>query len=91
MVWGASKSHPSESFPQNYLLDFCLEVPQLDTLFQVSPVLLRRQVQLLLLLMEELQQVLDPCGHVHIPVAQQLHACNTTFYYIDIAFSFIFI
>lgn len=60
----------------SYLLDFSLQVSQLDALLQVAPVLLGRQVQLLLLLVEELQQVLDPRRHVHVPVAQQLHACG---------------
>lgn len=65
----------SRVFP-SYLFDFSLQVSQLDTLLQVAPVLLGRQVQLLLLLVKELQQVLDPRCHVHIPVAQQLHACR---------------
>ena len=59
-----------------HLLDFGLQVPQLDALLQVAAVLLGRQVQLLLLLVEELQQVLHPRGHVHVAVAQQLHACT---------------
>lgn len=65
----------SPVFP-SYLFDFGLQVSQLDALLQVAPVLLGRHVQLLLLLVEELQQVLDPCRHVHVPVAQQLHACG---------------
>lgn len=69
------------SLCRDYLLDFCLEMSQLDTLLQVSPVLLCRQVQLLLLLMEELQQVLHSRGHVHISVAQQLHTCRITLNY----------
>lgn len=69
-------------FCHYYLLDFCLEMSQLDALFQMSPVLLCTQVQLLLLLVEELQQVLHSCGHIHISVAQQLHTCRTTFYYL---------
>lgn len=73
-------------FRHYYLLDFCLEMPQLDTLFQMSPVLLRRQVQLLLFLVEELQQVLYSCGHVHISVAQELHTCRMTFYYATVQF-----
>lgn len=84
-VWSAVKHFSVLSFVpyfrRYYLLDFCLEMPQLDALFQMSPVLLCRQVQLLLLLVEELQQVLHSCGHVHISVAQQLHTCPATFYY----------
>lgn len=75
-------------FRHFYLFDLCLEMPQLDALFQMSPVLLCRQVQLLLLLVEELQQVLHSCGHVHISVAQQLHTCPMTFYYPTAAICF---
>lgn len=57
----------------SYLFDFSLQVSQLDALLQVPAVLLGRQVELLLFLMEELQQVLNPCCHVNIPVAQQLN------------------
>lgn len=59
-----------------YLLDLCLQVAQLHALLQVLAVLLRRHVQLLLLLVQELQQVLHASGHVHVPVAEQLHTCN---------------
>lgn len=59
-----------------YLLDLCLQVTQLHALLQVLAVLLRRHVQLLLLLVQELQQVLHTSGHVHVPVAQQLHTCS---------------
>lgn len=57
----------------SYLFDFSLQVPQLNALLQVPAVLLGRHVELLLLLVEELEQVLHPCGHIDIPVAQQLH------------------
>lgn len=59
-----------------YLLDLCLQVTQLHALLQVLAVLLRCHVQLLLLLVQELQQVLHASGHVHVPVAEQLHTCS---------------
>ena len=62
--------------PSVYLLHLGLQVAKLHTLFQVLPMLLSRDIQLLLLLVKELQQVLDPGGHVYISVAKQLHACG---------------
>lgn len=59
-----------------YLLHFGLQVTKLHALFQVLPMLLGCDIQLLLLLVKELQQVLDPGGHVHVSVAQQLHTCG---------------
>jgi len=64
------------ALPAPHLLDLGLQVSELDALLQVSAPLLRRQLHLLLLLVEELQQVLHPCGHVHVPVTQQLHPCG---------------
>ena len=44
----------------------------------MSAVLLSCLVQLLLLLMQEVQQVLNTRGHVHIPVTQELYTFNNT-------------
>lgn len=66
----------SDLRPFVYLLDFGLQVAQLHALLQVLPVLLSREIQFLLLLVQKLQQVLDSRGHVHISVAKQLHACG---------------
>lgn len=67
--WAHSSSHPAPP----YLFDFSLQVSQLNALLQVPAVLLGRHVQFLLLLVEKLEQVLHPRGHIDIPVAQQLH------------------
>lgn len=74
----ACRWQPAAAVRAAHLLDFSLQVSQLDTLLQVAAVLLRRHVQLLLLLVKELQQVLDPCGHVHVPITQQLHTWRGT-------------
>ena len=66
----------SDLRPFLYLLDLGLQVAQLYALLQVLPVLLSCEVQFLLLLVQKLQEVLDPRGHVHISVAKQLHACG---------------
>lgn len=58
----------------SHLFDFSLQVAQLHTLLQMSAVLLCSHIQLLLFLMQELQQILNPCGHVHVSVTQQLNA-----------------
>lgn len=55
------------------LLDFSLQVSQLDALLKVPAVLLSCQVQFLLLLMEKLQQVLNPRSHVDVSITQQLN------------------
>lgn len=74
----ACRGQPAAVVPASHLLDFSLQVSQLDALLQVAAVLLCCQVQLLLLLVKELQQVLDPCGHVHVPITQQLHTWRGT-------------
>lgn len=51
-----------------YLFDLGLQVTELNALLQVTSVLLCGCVQLLLLLMQEIQQVLHPRGHVNITI-----------------------
>lgn len=60
----------------SYLLDLGLQVAQLQGLFQASVRVLCVQIHLLLLLMEELQQLLDLRGQVHVFFPRQLDPCT---------------
>lgn len=82
-MWNSSGGSGGGDWAHAYLLDFCLQMPQLHALLQVLAVLLSSHVQLLLLLVEELQQILDTSCHVYISVTKQLNACNQASQFIN--------
>lgn len=61
-----------------YLFDLGLQVAQLQRLLQPRVRVLRAELHLLLLLVEELQQLLDLRGQVGVLLARQLDPCTNT-------------